>query len=112
MTKTAERSVDLDEYLRQVAVEKSKRATLARDLFLVSILFLVASGASYFYSYPVVAAAFFILFLIVHSVASETRLEIAMLDANRLLAYMVHSHSREVQQLRAELLQEQSLRTR
>ena len=112
MTKTAERSVDMDEYLRQVVLEKSKRATLARDLFLLSILFLVASGAAYFYSFPVVAAVLFILFLIVHSVASETRLEIAMLDANRLLAHMLHQQSREILQLRVQLQQEQSLRTR
>lgn len=112
MAKTAERSVDLDEYLRQVALEKGKRATLARDLFLLSILFMVASGAAYFYSFPVVAALFFIVFLIVHSVASETRLEIAMMDANRLLAYMLHQQSRELQELRVQVQQEQFARAR
>ena len=102
----------MDEYLRQVALEKGKRATLARDLFLVSILFLVASGAAYFYSLPVVAVVLFIVFLIVHSVASETRLEIAMLDANRLLASMLHNQTREIQELRVELLRDHSLRSR
>ncbi len=109
MSKTAERSVDMDEYVRQVALEKGKRATLARDLFLLSMLFLVASGAAYFYSLPVVAAVLFIVFLIVHSVASETRLEIAMLDANRLLAQMLHHQAHEIHRLRVELHQEQTL---
>lgn len=111
MTKAAERIVDMEEYLRQVALEKNKRATLARDLFLLSILFLVASGAAYYYSLPFVAAALFIVFMIVQLVASETRLEIAMIDANRLLATMLHQQSREIGQLRLELTQKQSLRT-
>lgn len=112
MAKMAERGVDFDEYLRQVALEKGKRATLARDLFLLSILFLVASGAAYFYNMSVASAMLFVVFLIVQSVASETRLEIAMMDANRLLAYMLHQQSREIQQLRVELQHEQSMRTR
>ncbi len=102
----------MDEYVRQVALQKSARATLARDLFLLSILFLVASGAAYYFAWPVLAAALFIAFMIVHSVASETRLEIAMLDANRLLAQMLHHQAREIEQLRLELKQEQFLRTR
>jgi hypothetical protein len=84
---------------------------VARDLFLLSILFLVASGAAYYYSFEIVSAALFVLFLIVQMVASETRLEVAMLDANRLLAQLVHQQSRDIAQLRRDLQQQQYLRT-
>lgn len=112
MAKNVDRSLTLEEYGRQVAQEKATRATLARDLFLLAILFLAGSGATFYYDWPVVAAGLFVVFMIVQSVASETRLEIAMLDANRLLAQLVHQQSGEIAQLRLELKQEQCLRTR
>ncbi len=112
MDKTHDRSMNLEDYARQVGQDKAKRATVARDLFLLSILFLVASGAAYYYSFLWVAAALFVLFLILQMVASETRLEVAMLDANRSLAQLVHQQSRDIAQLRRDLHQEQVLRTR
>jgi|GEM_PF-1689967 len=112
MEKTHDRLMNLEEYARQVGQDKAKRVAVARDLFLLSILFLVASGAAYYYSFPLVAAALFVLFLIVQMVASETRLEVAMLDANRSLAQLVHQQSRDIAQLRRELQQEQFSRTR
>lgn len=112
MEKTVERAMTLEEYGRQVAHDKARRASVARDLFLLSILFMVASGAAYYYSYSVVAVGMFVVFLVVQTVASETRLEIAMLDANRTLALLVHQQSRDIAQLRQELRQEQYRPTR
>ena len=112
MDKTQDRSMTLEEYARQVAQDKAKRVAVARDLFLLSILFLVASGAAYYYGYDIVSAGLFVLFLIVQMVASETRLEVAMLDPNRSLAQLVHQQSRDITQLRRELLPEQYSRTR
>lgn len=112
MDKQQDRPMTLEEYGRQVGQDKARRATVARDLFLLSILFLVASGAAYYYSFPLVAAALFVLFLIVQMVASETRLEVAMIEANRSLALLVHQQSRDIALLRGELRQEQNLRTR
>ena len=100
MDKTVERVMTLEEYGRQVAHDKARRASVARDLFLLAILFLVAGGAAYYYSFPV------------QTVASETRLEIAMLDANRALALLVNQQSRDIAQLRKELQQEQHRPTR
>lgn len=111
MEKTHDRPMNLEEYARQVGQEKAKRASVASDLFLLSILFLVASGAAYYYSFEIVSAGLFVLFLIVQMVASETRLEVAMLDANRSLAQLVHQQSRDIAQLRRDLQQEQYLRT-
>lgn len=111
MEKTHDRSMNLEEYARQVGQDKAKRVAVARDLFLLSILFLVASGAAYYYGFEIVSGALFVLFLIVQMVASETRLEVAMLDANRSLAQLVHQQSRDIAQLRRELQQEQFLRT-
>lgn len=108
----AEKPLNLDEYRRLVALEKARCATLARDLFMLSMLFLVASGGAVYYEMPVVAAGLFVVFLIVQQVASETRLEMAMIDANRLLAQMVHQLSGEVAQLRVDFQQEQYDRTR
>ena len=112
MDKTQDRTMTLEEYARQVGQDKAKRAAVARDLFLLSILFLVASGAAYYYSFEIVSAGLFVLFLIVQMVASETRLEVAMLDANRSLAQLVHQQSRDIAQLRRELQQEDYSRTR
>ena len=112
MDNTQDRSMNLEEYARQVGQDKARRASVARDLFLLSILFLVASGAAYYYSFEIVSAGLFVLFLIVQMVASETRLEVAMLDANRSLAQLVHQQSRDIAQLRRDLHQEQYLRTR
>ena len=109
---TQDRSMNLEEYARQVGQDKARRASVARDLFLLSILFLVASGAAYYYSFEIVSAGLFVLFLIVQMVASETRLEVAMLDANRSLAQLVHQQSRDIAQLRRDLLPEQHSRTR
>ena len=109
MDKTVERVMTLEEYGRQVAHDKARRASVARDLFLLAILFLVAGGAAYYYSFPVVAVG---LFVVVQTVASETRLEIAMLDANRALALLVNQQSRDIAQLRKELQQEQHRPTR
>ena len=112
MNETSRRSSGPDEYGRQIAAEKAGRVTLARDLFALSMLFLVASGATYYYEYPIAAAALFMVFLMVQLVASETRLEIAMLDANRWLAALVEKQGREIRQLRDELRQEEFSRTR
>ncbi|HQX59510.1 MAG: hypothetical protein KBF63_15625 [Rhodoferax sp.] len=112
MDKTVERVMTLEEYGRQVAHDKARRASVARDLFLLAILFLVAGGAAYYYSFPVVAVGLFVVFLVVQTVASETRLEIAMLDANRALALLVNQQSRDIAQLRKELQQEQHRPTR
>jgi hypothetical protein len=112
MDKTNDRTMTLEEYARQVGQDKAKRASVARDLFLLSILFLVASGAAYYYGFNIVSAALFVLFLMVQMVASETRLEVAMLDANRSLAQLVHQQSRDIAQLRHDLHQEQYSRTR
>ncbi|MEO8546089.1 MAG: hypothetical protein ABJA49_15115 [Betaproteobacteria bacterium] len=112
MDKTPERAMTLEDYGRQVGHDKARRASVARDLFLLSMLFLVASGAAYYYSLPVVAVGLFVLFLVVQTVASETRLEVAMLDANRALALLVHQQSRDIAQLRQDLQQEQFSRTR
>ena len=112
MDKTQEWTMTLEEYARQVGQDKAKRATVARDLFLLSILFLVASGAAYYYGLPLVAGGLFVLFLILQMVASETRLEVAMLDANRSLAQLVHQQSRDIAQLRRDLHSEQYSRTR
>jgi hypothetical protein len=112
MDKTVERVMTIEEYGRQVAQEKARRASVARDLFLLSILFMVASGAAYYFSFPIVAVCLFVVFLVVQTVASETRLEIAMLDANRALALLVHQQSRDIAQLREELRQEQCRPTR
>ncbi len=112
MDKSNDRPMNLEEYARQVGQDKAKRVSVARDLFLLSILFLVASGAAYYYSVPWGAAALFVLFLIIQMVASETRLEVAMLDANRSLAQLVHQQSLDIAQLRRDLQQEQFLRTR
>jgi len=112
MDKTHDRSMNLEEYARQVGQDKAKRVAVARDLFLLSILFLVASGATYYYGFEIVSAGLFVLFLIVQMVASETRLEVAMLDANRSLAQLVHQQSRDIAQLRRDMQKEEYLRTR
>ncbi len=112
MDKTHDRPMTLEEYARQVGQDKAKRASVARDLFLLSILFLVASGAAYYYSFAIVSAGLFVLFLMMQMVASETRLEVAMLDSNRSLAQLVHQQSRDIAQLRRELQQEEYSRTR
>ncbi len=112
MDKTVERVMTLEEYGRQVDHDKARQASVARDLFLLAILFLVASGAAYYYSFPVVAVGLFVVLLVVQTVASETRLEIAMLDANRALALLVNQQSRDIAQLRKELQQEQYRPTR
>lgn len=111
MNESAKRSPVMDEYGRQIAAEKAKRATLARDLFLVSMLFLAASGAAFYYGWPIAAGSLFVVFLIVQQVASEARLEIAMLDANRWLATLVQQQGREIRQLRDDLKQEEYRRT-
>jgi hypothetical protein len=105
--KTPERPMTLEDYGRQVTHDKARRSGVARDLFLLSVLFLVASGAAYYYSLPVVAAGLFVLFMVMQTVASETRLEVAMLEANRSLALLVHQQSRDIAQLRQDL-QEQT----
>ena len=112
MTKIAERNMDIDEYGRQTAHDKAGRATLARDLFLLAILFLAGSGAAYYYGWTVIAAGLFVVFLVVQSVASETRLEIAMIDANRPLALLIHQQGREIEQLHTALKQQEFVRTR
>lgn len=112
MDKTAKQSPAMEEYGHQIAVEKAKRATLARDLFALSMLFLVASGVAYYYDWPIVAVALFMVFLVVQQAAMETRLEIAMLDSNRWLATLVERQGCEVRQLLDELQQEEFTRTR
>ena len=112
MDEKPERSMTLEEYGRQVSHDKARRAGVARDLFLFSVLFLVASGAAYYYGFPIVAAGLFVLFMLMQTVASETRLEVAMLDANRALALLVHQQSRDIAQLRQDLQQEEYSRTR
>lgn len=112
MVKNVETRLGMEEYGRQTALHRQQRTTLARDLFMVSILFLVASGAGLYHDYPLVAAALFVVFLVVQQVASETRLEIAMVDANRLLVVMVDQQAREIEQLRDALKRDQYARSR
>jgi len=107
MDKLPERPITLEDYGRQVTRDKAQRFGVARDLFLLSVLFLAASGAAYYYGLPVVAVGFFVLFMVTQTVASETRLEVAMLEANRALALLVHQQSRDIAQLRQDL-QEQT----
>lgn len=107
-----EQKFGFDEYSKRLVLEKAKRAPVARDLFLLAMLFLVASGASLFWDRPWVAAGLFSLFVIVNQVASETRLEIAMLDANTGLALLVRQQARDLEALRGERRGEQDAQTR
>ena len=113
INKPAEPVFNFDEYSRKMTIEKTKRATLAKDVFLVAILFLVSSGAAFYYDAPLVAVCLFFVFLIVQQVASETRLEIAMIDANGWLALLVNQQAHDLAVLRNELKhQQQFVRTR
>lgn len=111
MNRQADLALNFDEYSRKTALEKAKRATLAKDIFLVAVLFLVASGAAYYYEATIVAGGLFFVFLIIQQVASETRLEIAMIDANGWLALLVNQQARDLDRLRSELKQQQFVRT-
>ncbi len=112
MIQLPEAALSFEEYSRKTALEKSKRATLVKDIFLVAVLFLAASGAALYYDAPLVAVILFFLALIVQQVASETRLEIAMIDTNGWLALLVNQQARELERLRDELKQEQYRKTR
>lgn len=112
MIQLPEAALSFEEYSRKTALEKSKRATLAKDIFLVAVLFLAGSGAALYYDAPLVAVILFFLALIVQQVASETRLEIAMIDTNGWLALLVNQQARELERLRDELKQEQYRKTR
>ena len=114
MSRPMEHALNHDEFRAKMALEKVQRMTLARDLFLLAMLMLVACGVALYYDAMFIAAGLFCVFLIVHQVAFETRLQIAMIDTNGWLALLLNQHSRELQQLRIELKQEQerSIQTR
>jgi len=112
LNKPVDLALGFDEYSRNMASEKANRSTLAKDVFRVAVLFLVASGAALYSLLPYVALVFVLVFLIVPQVASETRPEIAMIDANGWLALLVHPQARELDWLRGELKQQDHGRTR
>ena len=106
MSKPTDHTLNHDEFRAKMAQEKAERTVVARDLFRLAMLMLVACGVAIYYDALFVAAGLFCLFLIVHQAAFETRLQLAMIESNGWLAQLLSQHSRELKQLRGELRQE------